>query len=209
MSDKTPEYFDSTAMAHGPLPSQSLWQGEEIPAIMAMYQLNILIKTPKLMKGLKRHLLQLEDHWLIEIEDYHHTLCNNISLISVYTKISTIICPNGHVMKWNQNVGHWFFFMVLLWTFAATKLKLIWNKAKPWSEPQNWGIIKKTASRKSLILTTGVKSHLKRDLNVSRAAAMLKIAHPLACFDLNFIRTGINHEIYLRNKNEKQCIIAE
>ena len=132
---------------------------------------------------------------------------------------------------------------------------LIWNKAKPWSEPHNWGIIKKTTSRKSLILTTGqageryrsgynklssfflhkkfcilmrpaisflkifnflwrknsayytpigtflrpagVKSHnLKRDLNVSRAAAMLKIAGQLACFDLNFIRTVINHEIY-------------
>ena len=28
-------------------------------------------------------------------------------------------------------------------------------------------------------------------------------------FWLNFIRTSINHEIYLRNKNEKQCIIAE
>ena len=43
----------------------------------------------------------------------------------------------------------------------------------------------------------GVKSHnLKRGLNVSHAAAMLKIAGQLACFDLNFIRTGINHEIY-------------
>ena len=41
-----------------------------------------------------------------------------------------------------------------------------------------------------------VKDPLKRGLNVSRAAAMLKIAGQLACFDLNFIRTGINHEIY-------------
>ena len=40
-----------------------------------------------------------------------------------------------------------------------------------------------------------IEAHLKRGLNVSRATAMLKIAGQLAFFDLNFIRTGINHEI--------------
>ena len=33
--------------------------------------------------------------------------------------------------------------------FTCIYCNIIWNKAKPWSEPQNWGIIKKTASRKS------------------------------------------------------------